>query len=44
LLFPSFRHATGTNLVLFNANLAPTDRVEPHDPTGKLPTDRRSWP
>ncbi|MDA8249375.1 MAG: RES family NAD+ phosphorylase [Rhodospirillales bacterium] len=43
LLFPSYRHPGGTNLVLFSANLGPDDRVAPHDPAGRLPRDRRSW-
>lgn len=43
LLFPSFRHSGGTNLVLFIANLGPDSHVEPYDPLGKLPRDRSSW-
>lgn len=43
LLFPSFRHPGGINLVLFSANLGPDDRVAPHDPDGKLPRDQSSW-
>jgi RES domain-containing protein len=43
LLFPSYRHPGGTNLVLFSANLGPRDRVVAHDPGAKLPRDRRSW-
>lgn len=44
LLFPSTRHAGGTNLVLFNANLTGLDRVAVHDPDGRLPRDQSSWP
>jgi len=43
LLFPSFRHPGGTNIVLFSANLGPESRVEPYDPAGKLPHDQSSW-
>lgn len=43
LLFPTYRHAGGINLVLFSANLAPADRIAPHDPNGKLLRDQRSW-
>lgn len=44
LLFPSLRHAGGTNLVVFNANLTPEDSVVVHDPEGRLPKDQSSWP
>ncbi len=44
LLFPSMRHVGGTNLVIFNANLTPADRLSVHDPDGRLPRDQRSWP
>jgi len=43
LLFPSTRHPGGVNLVVFNANLSPVDRVEVHDPDGRLPRDQSSW-
>jgi RES domain-containing protein len=43
VLFPSYRHPRGTNLVLFNAKLGLPDRIVPNDPTGKLPRDQRSW-
>lgn len=43
LLFPSLHHAGGTNLVVFSANLTADDRVEVHDPDGRLPRDQRSW-
>jgi RES domain-containing protein len=44
LLFPSLRHAGGTNLVIFSANLTAADVVEVHDPEGFLPRDQSSWP
>jgi RES domain-containing protein len=44
LLFPSLRHAGGTNLVLFPANLTSADSVAVHDPDGRLPKDQSSWP
>ena len=43
LLFPSLRHAGGTNLVIFPANLVEHDRVEVHDPDHRLPHDQSSW-
>jgi RES domain-containing protein len=43
LLYPSVRKPGGVNLVVFCANLAPDDRVEPHDPDHRLPRDQRSW-
>ncbi len=43
LLFPSLRHAGGTNLVVFNANLTRTDSIAVHDPDGLLPRDQSSW-
>jgi len=43
LLFPSLRHAGGTNLVIFPANLLIGDKVEVHDPDGRLPRDQSSW-
>jgi hypothetical protein len=42
VLFPSYHHPGGTNLVLFSANLRGDDRVVPHDPDNKLPRDQRS--
>lgn len=44
LLYPSARRAAGTNLVLFSANLTIDDRVEAHDPEGRLPSNQSSWP
>ncbi|MFK4259389.1 RES family NAD+ phosphorylase [Agrobacterium tumefaciens] len=44
ILFPSLRHAGGTNLVVFSANLIGDDTVEVHDPDGRLPKDQSSWP
>jgi RES domain-containing protein len=43
LLFPSYRHPGGTNLVLFCANLRTDDRIIAHDPEGKLPRNQSSW-
>lgn len=43
LLFPSTRHPGGVNLVVFNANLTPDDKVAVHDPDGRLPRDQASW-
>ncbi len=43
LLFPATHHAGGTNLVVFNANLTPSDRLTVHDPNNMLPRDQRSW-
>lgn len=43
ILFPSIRHPGGTNLVIFNSNLAAADRMEVHDPDGRLPKDQSSW-
>jgi RES domain-containing protein len=43
LLFPSIRHLGGINLVVFNANLTPADRLTVHDPDSRLPRDQRSW-
>jgi RES domain-containing protein len=43
LLFPSLRHAGGTNLVVFSANLTLKDVVEVYDPDGRLPHDQSSW-
>lgn len=44
ILFPSLRHAGGTNLVIFPANLVEGDRVEVHDLDHRLPRDQSSWP
>lgn len=44
ILFPSLRHAGGANLVVFTANLTDGDKVEVHDPEGRLPRDQSSWP
>ena len=44
LLFPSLRHAGGTNLVIFPANLLDGDQVEVHDPDQRLPRNQASWP
>lgn len=43
LLFPSLQHAGGTNLIVFNANLTADDKIEVHDPDGRLPRDQSSW-
>ena len=42
LLFPSLRHAGGTNLVIFPANLLDGDRVDVHDPDQRLPRSQAS--
>jgi RES domain-containing protein len=44
ILFPSLRHAGGTNLVIFPANLVDGDHVTVHDPEHRLPQDQSSWP
>ena len=44
ILFPSLRHAGGTNLVIFPANLVDGDYVAVHDPDHHLPQDQSSWP
>ena len=44
ILFPSLRHAGGTNLVIFPANLVEGDKVAVHDPDHRLPQDQSSWP
>jgi RES domain-containing protein len=44
ILFPSLRHAGGTNLAIFPANLLDGDKVEVHDPDHRLPHDQSSWP
>ncbi|WP_245499161.1 hypothetical protein [Mesorhizobium sp. M1A.F.Ca.ET.072.01.1.1] len=41
-LFPSLRHAGGTNLVIFPANLVDGDHVAAHDPDHRLPHDQSS--
>jgi len=43
LLFPSLQHAGGANLVIFSANLTAHDKIEVHDPDGRLPRDQSSW-
>ncbi|MER9216136.1 RES domain-containing protein [Mesorhizobium sp. M0663] len=43
ILFPSLRHAGGTNLAIFSANLVEEDRVAVHDPDHRLPHDQSSW-
>nr|WP_292681982.1 RES family NAD+ phosphorylase [Mesorhizobium sp.] len=43
ILFPSLRHAGGTNLVIFPANLVDGDHVAAHDPDDRLPHDQSSW-
>ncbi len=44
ILFPSLRHAGGTNLVIFPANLVDGDHVTVHDPEHRLPQNQSSWP
>ncbi|TIX37600.1 MAG: RES domain-containing protein, partial [Mesorhizobium sp.] len=44
ILFPSLRHAGGTNLVIFPANLVEGDHVAVHDPDRRLPHDQSPWP
>lgn len=44
ILFPSLRHAGGTNLVIFPANLINGDQLEVHDPDHRLPQDQSSGP
>jgi len=44
ILFPSLRHAGGTNLVVFPANLLDGDKVAVHDPDHRLPQNQSSWP
>ncbi|MER9420819.1 hypothetical protein NKI95_34160 [Mesorhizobium sp. M0306] len=43
ILFPSLRHAGGTNLVICSANLVEGDEVAVHDPDQRLPHDQSSW-
>lgn len=43
ILFPSLRHAGGTNLVIFPANLVDGDHVAVHHPDDRLPHDQSSW-
>lgn len=43
ILFPSPRHAGGTNLVIFPANLVDSDHIDVHDPNHQLPHDQSSW-
>ncbi|WP_292332195.1 hypothetical protein [Mesorhizobium sp.] len=42
--FPSLRHAGGTNLAIFPANLVDGNHVAVHDPDHRLPHDQLSWP
>lgn len=44
ILFPSLRHAGGTNLVVFPANFVESDKVAVHDPDHRLPQNQSSWP
>jgi hypothetical protein len=44
ILFPSLRHAGGTNLAIFPANLVDGDYVTVHDPEHRLLQDQSSWP
>ncbi|MFZ0204791.1 MAG: hypothetical protein WAL59_01455 [Roseiarcus sp.] len=44
LLFPSLWRPGGTNLVVFNANLASADNLQAYDPDHLLPKDQSSWP
>jgi len=44
LLFPSLRHSGGTNLVVFNANIAGAGSLSVYDPDHLLPKDQSSWP
>lgn len=44
ILFPSLRHAGGTNLVFFPANLVEGDHIAVHDPDHRLPQNQSSWP
>ncbi|WP_245441933.1 hypothetical protein [Mesorhizobium hawassense] len=44
ILFPSLRHAGGTNLVIFPANLVERDQVILHDPDHRLPKNQSSRP
>jgi RES domain-containing protein len=43
ILFPSLRHAGGTNLVILPANLVEGDSIAVHDPDHRLPHDQSSW-
>ncbi|MER9584931.1 hypothetical protein [Mesorhizobium sp. M0276] len=42
ILFLSLRHAGGTNLVIFPANLVDGDHAAVHDPDHLLPHDQSS--
>lgn len=44
ILFLSLRHAGGTILVIFPANLVEGDNITVHDPDHRLPQDQSSWP
>lgn len=43
-LLPSLRRASGTNLVIFPANIVDGDQIAVHDPDHHLPHDQSSWP
>lgn len=42
ILFPSLRHAGGTNPVIYPANLLEGDNIEVHDPDQRLRRERQS--
>ncbi len=44
ILFPSLRHAGGTDLVVFPANLVDGDKIAVHDSEHRLPQNQSSWP
>lgn len=43
ILFPSTRHAGGSNLVVYSAQLEEGDELSAYDPHGDLPLDQESW-
>ncbi|CAG9252222.1 hypothetical protein PUN4_180126 [Paraburkholderia unamae] len=43
ILFRSRLSPSGTNLVLYVDELATSDTLEVHDPTGSLPHNQSSW-
>jgi RES domain-containing protein len=43
ILFRSRLSADGVNLVMYVDDLAPTDRLDVHDPLRSLPRDQSSW-
>lgn len=43
ILFRSHLSAKGVNLVMYVNDLAPTDRLDVHDPQCSLPRDQSSW-